>query len=171
MGRRTPRCRRSPRGLVRAGVRSIATCERRWSGMARIRPWGVSVVVPPRGLPWPRPSPAVVPPLTGLVVASRTIIPLRLASTLLQKVHNTLEVRVPEPEAASDEVPATLCDGASVDKNVELALATRCPNRVDSDTALDQGREPRDLGLVVVSSGTVDDLNLHPRLLLPGCVA
>ena len=91
---------------------------------------------------------------------------LTLALILLERVDDTLQIRITQPEAAREKIAATSGDQFPVGKNVELALAAWGADGLNSETTLDEGRETRDLGLIVASCGAVDDLNLHALLLL-----
>jgi hypothetical protein len=91
----------------------------------------------------------------------------RIASTrlrgaaLLELVDDAIEVGVAGAKLARDEVAAALGHLLAVRDHVELAGGAGCADRINSEALLDEGHETRDLSLVIVSGGAVNDLDLH----------
>ena len=65
---------------------------------------------------------------------------------------------------ASDPVPAAFSDSLAVRDHLELTGPAGSRHGLGTEALFDEGHETRDLGLVILSSGAVDDLDLHPVL-------
>ena len=91
---------------------------------------------------------------------------LHLVSLCLDLIYDSREVWIAEPKAPSEKVASALGYTIPIDEHVELAFAAGGADGFDFEATLDEGRETRDLGLVVVSSGAVDDFDFH-CLFLP----
>lgn len=85
---------------------------------------------------------------------------------LLERGDDSFRVWVTKPKTPGEKVATPLGDRIPVDENIELPLAAGRTDGFDSETTLDEGRETRDLALIVASGRTVDDLDFHGRLLL-----
>ena len=79
----------------------------------------------------------------------------------LQLLDDTIEIGIAGPEFLREPVTAAGSDSFTVGKHVELAGFARCEDRVDAETLLDEGRETRDLGGVVVSGGAMNNFDFH----------
>jgi hypothetical protein len=80
---------------------------------------------------------------------------------LLEQPDHAFKVRIARAEAAGEPVSAARRDGLTVGHHVELTGLAGRQNRVDIETLLDEGSETRCLGRVVLSRGTVVNLDLH----------
>jgi hypothetical protein len=80
---------------------------------------------------------------------------------LLEQIHHALEVGITRAEAAREPVPTASCDHLVVCEHLELTGSSGLEVRIDVEALLDEGRETRSLGLVVLSGWAVVDLDLH----------
>ena len=83
---------------------------------------------------------------------------------LLELVDHAVEIGIPGAEAPGEPVPAALGDPLAVGDDLELTGPARRLHGFDAEALLDEGRETRDLGLVVLSRRAVDDLDSHATL-------
>jgi hypothetical protein len=79
----------------------------------------------------------------------------------LKQFEHAIEIGIPGAKAPREPVPAALRNPLAVRNHLELAGLTRRNDSVNIQALLDEGRETRDLGFVVLSSRTVNDFDLH----------
>jgi len=80
---------------------------------------------------------------------------------LFDQIDHAVEVRVACAETSGEPVPTATRDRLIVSDDVELAGAAVREHGIDIETLLDQGRETRSLGLVVLSGWTVAYRDCH----------
>jgi hypothetical protein len=97
-----------------------------------------------------------------------------VSRALLDLLDNMIEIGITGPKSPREPVPAATGYSFAVRDHVELAGVTRSADSFDIEPLLDEGRETRDLGLVVLSSRAVDDFDFHAvlstRLLTNGAI-
>jgi hypothetical protein len=77
---------------------------------------------------------------------------------------HALEVGITGAKATRKPVPAALGNFLAVGKNFELTRLTGRNDSINVQALLDEGRETRDLAVVVLSGRTVNDFDLHLQL-------
>lgn len=82
-------------------------------------------------------------------------------TALLDLLDDAVQIGITGAKSLCEPVPAATGDLLAVRDHVELAGVTRSRDGVDIQALLDEGRETRDLGLVVPSRRAVDDFDLH----------
>lgn len=82
-------------------------------------------------------------------------------ATPLELVHHRAEVRVPGSKSPGEPVPAAGGNVLAVGDYIELPPRARNRDCLDVQSLPDQGHETRDLSLVVLSGGAVDDFYVH----------
>lgn len=75
------------------------------------------------------------------------------------------EIWVAGAELAGDEIAAARGDLFAVDKHVKLTCVTSCADGIDAEAFFDECRETRDLRVVVVSRGAMNDFDFQRNLL------
>jgi hypothetical protein len=80
---------------------------------------------------------------------------------LLELFDHLLEIGIAGAKPSCQPVPTALSDHLAVRDHVKLTGLARCGDRLDAKPLLDKGHETRDLGSVIVSSGAVNDFDLH----------
>jgi hypothetical protein len=83
---------------------------------------------------------------------------------LLEPFDHDIEIRITGAKLATDPVPAAFGDSLAVRDHFELTGPAGSRHGLDAEALLDEGRETRDFGLVVLSRRTVHDLDLHSLL-------
>lgn len=81
--------------------------------------------------------------------------------SLRQQLQHVVQVRIPSPKRSGKPVSSPSSDLVTIDEHVELARFPRRNHRRNTKPLLNQGREPRNLGLVVLSGRTGDDFNFQ----------
>ena len=79
----------------------------------------------------------------------------------LELLNHILEIGIARAKASREPVAATLGDRFAIGDYVELSGPAGREGGFDAEALSDQGHETRDLGLVVLSRGAVNDLDLH----------
>ncbi len=85
----------------------------------------------------------------------------------LKLFDHAIEIGITGAKASCEPVPTALGNPLAVREHLELTGLTRCNDSVNVQALLDEGRETRDLDLVVLSRRTVNDFDLH---FAPICV-
>ena len=80
---------------------------------------------------------------------------------LLDLLDHTFEIGIAGAEDSCEPVATALGDRFAVGDHVELSDLAGLKDGFHAEALFDQGHETRDLGLVVVSGGAVDDFDLH----------
>jgi hypothetical protein len=86
---------------------------------------------------------------------------------LLDLLDYTFEIGIAGAEDSCEPVATALGDRFAVGDHVELSDLAGLKDGFHAEALFDQGHETRDLGLVVVSRGAVDDFDLHLGLRCP----
>jgi hypothetical protein len=85
-----------------------------------------------------------------------------LGTTLfLKQFEDTIEIGITGAKAPCEPAPTALRNPLAVCEHLELTDLARCNDSVNVQALLDEGRETRDLGFVVLSRRTVNDFDLH----------
>ena len=84
-----------------------------------------------------------------------------LRTALLELLDHAIEVGIAGAEASCEPVSTALSNPLAVGDNLELTGLPRRKDGFNVEALLDEGRETRDLGLVVLSCRAVNDLDLH----------
>ena len=79
----------------------------------------------------------------------------------LDLLDHAIEIGIAGAKAPCEPVPTALCNPLAVSDNLELTGLPRRNNGFNVEALLDEGRETRDLGSVVLSCRAVNDLDLH----------
>lgn len=82
----------------------------------------------------------------------------------LKLLDDAFEVGIAGAEFAREPVAASRGDGLAVGEHVELTGLARSAHGLNAEAILDEGRETRDLGSVVVSGRAVNDFDFHVGL-------
>jgi hypothetical protein len=86
---------------------------------------------------------------------------LLLGAALGELLHHTIEIRISCAKAPCEPVSAALGNGLAIGDHLKLAGCAG-PNRsVNAEPLLDEGRETRDFGFVILSRRAGDNLDLH----------
>ena len=80
---------------------------------------------------------------------------------LLELLDHTFEIRIAGTKASCEPVPTALGNPFAVGDHLELTGLTRRKDGFNAEARFDKGHETRDLDLVVLSSRTVNDFDLH----------
>ena len=80
---------------------------------------------------------------------------------LLELLDHAIEIGIAGTKAPCEPGPAALGNPLAVSDNLELTCLPRRNDGFNVEALLDEGRETRDLGLVVQSCRAVNDLDLH----------
>ena len=80
---------------------------------------------------------------------------------LRELLDHTFEIGIAGAKAPCEPVPTALGNLLAVRDHLELAGLTRRKDGFNAEALFDEGHETRDLDLVVLSSRTVNDLDLH----------
>ena len=89
-----------------------------------------------------------------------------IGAVFLELLDHALEIGITGAKAPGEPVPTALGNPLAVSDDLELTGLTRHGDSINVEALLDEGHETRDLGLVVLSRRTVNDLDLHSVLLL-----
>jgi len=79
-------------------------------------------------------------------------------------LNQAIEIRVAASKASREPISTTLGDPLAVGDHVELTGLTRRNDDFDAKALLDEGRETRDLRIVVLSGRAMNDFDLHSVL-------
>ena len=82
-------------------------------------------------------------------------------TVLLELLDHTFEIGIAGAKDSCEPVAAALGDRFAVGDYLELSGLAGLKDGFHAEALFDQGHETRDLGLVVVSRGAVDDFDLH----------
>jgi len=82
-------------------------------------------------------------------------------TVLLEPLDHAMEIGVAGAKAPREPVPAALRNPLAVGDHRELALLPRRKRGFNAEALPDEGHETRDLGFVVLSRRTVNDLDFH----------
>ena len=85
-------------------------------------------------------------------------------AVLLELLDHAIEIRIAGAKPPSEPVPTTLGDSLAVRDHLELTDLAGRSHRFNIEVFLDEGHETRDLGIVVLSRGAVNDFYLHAVL-------
>ena len=80
---------------------------------------------------------------------------------LLELLDYSFEIRIAGTKASCEPVPTALGNLLAVSDHIELTGLTSRNDGFNAEALFDEGHETRDLGLVVLSRRTVNDLDLH----------
>ena len=80
---------------------------------------------------------------------------------LFELLDHTFEIRIAGAKTPCEPVPTALGNPFAVSDHLELTGLTRRKDGFNAAALFDEGHETRDLGLVVLSRRTVNDLDLH----------
>ena len=92
-----------------------------------------------------------------------------LRAAIFEVLDHGIEIGIAGAEASCEPVSTALGDPLAVSDNLELTGLPRCKDDFNVEALLDEGRETRDLGLVVLSCRAVNDLDLHYVLQSASC--
>ena len=79
----------------------------------------------------------------------------------LKLFDDAIEIGITGVKAPCEPVPTALGNPLAVREHLELTDLAKCNDSVNIQALLDEGRETRDLGLVVLSRRAVNDFDLH----------
>ena len=82
---------------------------------------------------------------------------------IFELLDHLIEVGIAGAETAREPVSATPGNLLAVGEHFELSCLAGDHGGCDSEILLDEGHETRDLGLVILSGGAVDDFDFHGR--------
>jgi hypothetical protein len=82
-------------------------------------------------------------------------------TSLLELLDHAIEIGIAGSKAPCEPVPTALGNPLAVSDHVELAGLPRRNDSLNVEALLEEGRETRDLGVVVLSCRAVNDLDLH----------
>jgi len=82
-------------------------------------------------------------------------------TALRELLDHFIEIGIAGAKAPCEKVPAALGDPLAIRDHLELAGLSGLKDGFNIEALLDEGHETRDLGLVVLSRGAVNDLDLH----------
>lgn len=88
---------------------------------------------------------------------------------LLELLDHAIEIGISGAKAPCEPVPTALGNPLAVSDNLELTGLTRRNDGFNVEALLDEGHETRDLGLVVLSRRTVNDLDFHSVFQSASC--
>ena len=77
---------------------------------------------------------------------------------------HAIEIGVAGSKSPREPISTALCNPLAFGDHVELTGLSRCNDGFDVQALFDEGRETRDLGIVVLSSRAVNDFDLHSVL-------
>ena len=77
---------------------------------------------------------------------------------------HTIEIRIAGSKSPREPISTALGNTLAVRDHLELRGLTRRNDGFDVQALLDEGRETRDLGIVVLSGRAVNDFDLHSVL-------
>jgi hypothetical protein len=92
--------------------------------------------------------------------------PSLFRTTRLKLLDYAVEIRIATAKAPRKPVSTALGYRLAVSNHLELTGAARLGYRVDVKAFLDKGREPRDLGLIVVSGWAMNDFDPHSSFIV-----
>jgi hypothetical protein len=84
-----------------------------------------------------------------------------LLTALFELLDHAIEIGIARAKASCEPVPTALGNPLAVSNNLELTSLPRRNDGFNIEALLDEGRETRDLDLVVQSCRAVNDLDLH----------
>lgn len=87
----------------------------------------------------------------------------------LKLLDHAIEIGITGAKAPCEPVSTALGNSLAVRDHLELTGLSTCNDSVNVQALLDEGRETRDLGLVVLSRRTVNDFDLHFALPSVSC--
>ncbi|GEM_PF-5260385 len=82
-------------------------------------------------------------------------------TAFLEPLDHAFEIGIAGAKAARKPVSPALGDFLAIGEDLELTGAPRLSDSLNAEALLDEGHETRDLGVVVVSGGAMNDLDLH----------
>src|SRR5262249_21164208 len=85
-------------------------------------------------------------------------------AVLLEQLDHPIKIGIASTKAPCEQVPTTHGNPLAVREHVELTGLTRRKDGVNSQAVLDEGHETRDLDAIILSSGVVNDFDLHSFL-------
>jgi len=88
---------------------------------------------------------------------------------LLELLDYAFEIGIAGAKPPCEPVPATLSDTLAVSDHLEFTGLASHNDSFNIEALFDEGHEPRDLGLVVLSRRAVDDLDLHSVFRSTSC--
>ena len=91
---------------------------------------------------------------------------LRVVALLLELFDHVIEIRISGAKAPGEPVSTASGDHVAVRYHIELPDLAGCSHGINIKALLNEGHETRDLGFVVRSDWTVNDLDLHAFLRL-----
>jgi hypothetical protein len=90
---------------------------------------------------------------------------LRYVTALLQLLNHAIEIGITSAKFSCKPISTALSNLLAVGNHLKLAGLARPVHGFNAEPLLDEGRETRDLGLVVVSGWTGNYLDFHSVLL------
>jgi len=82
-------------------------------------------------------------------------------TVLLDPLDDAIEIGIAGAKLPREPVSTALGNPLAVRNHLELTGLTRRKDSFNAKSLLDEGHETRDLGLVVLSRGAVNDFDLH----------
>jgi len=112
---------------------------------------------------------AYVPALKSAAVAGAISAPRQSScatrtTLLVELLDQAIEIRVAGSKYPREPISTTLGDPLAVCDHLELTGLTRRNYGFNAQALLDEGRETRDLGIVVLSGRAMNDFDLHSVL-------
>lgn len=83
---------------------------------------------------------------------------------ILNALDYALKIRIAGAKLSGNPVPTATCDLRTISDYVELSGFSWPCYSVDIESLLNEGRETRDLGFVILSCRAVNDFDLHSVL-------
>lgn len=109
------------------------------------------------------------PHISTLRRGAETSPPSKSCAVFFEQIDYIVQVGISGAETAREPVSTALGNELTVGDYFKLAGLSRSRHSINSEAFLDEGRETRDLRLVILSSRAVDDLYLHGVLQLSAC--
>jgi hypothetical protein len=102
--------------------------------------------------------------ITGQVQFPRQSSCTTRTALLVELFDQAIEIGVSRSKFPREPISTALGNPLAVRDHLELTGLTRRNDGFNAQAFLDEGRETRDFGIVVLSSRAVNDFNLHPML-------
>jgi len=92
-----------------------------------------------------------------------------IGAAFLQQLNHSIQVGISSAELPREPVSTAFGYPLAIGENFKLTGFARRGHNADAEALLYESREPRDLGFVVLSRRTRDDLDLHRVLQVVPC--